>query len=134
MKTLPSNQPPVTQVPRDRASSATTSYSTWRHGHGRRPLPVLDAQTVIPHKSTRRRMGVRLNGARLRLELVRRGLDQSGLAKRAKLRPETISRAVTGRRVRSSTISAIAAALMEAPVRHDIAALLAEVANDPPSD
>ena len=73
-------------------------------------------------------MTVRLNGARLRLELVRRGLDQGGLAKRAKLRPETISRAVTGRHVRSSTLSAIADVLMEVPVRHDMAALLAEPA------
>jgi transcriptional regulator with XRE-family HTH domain len=74
-------------------------------------------------------MSVRLNGGRLRLELVRRGLDQGGLAKRAKLRPETISRAVCGRRVRSSTLSAIADALMEVPVRPDIAGLLAEPAD-----
>jgi len=41
-------------------------------------------------------MSVRLNGAGLRSELVRRGPDQGGLAKRARLLPETISRAVAG--------------------------------------
>ena len=74
----------------------------------------------------RRGLSVRIDGARLRLELVRRGLDQGELAKRANLRPETISRAVTGHPVRSSTLSAIADVLTNVPVRSDVDGLLAE--------
>lgn len=74
----------------------------------------------------RRGLSVRIDGARLRLELVRRGLDQGELAKRAKLRPETISRAVTGHPVSSRTLSAIADVLTNVPVRSAVDGLLAE--------
>jgi transcriptional regulator with XRE-family HTH domain len=61
---------------------------------------------------------------RLRFELARRGLDQAGFAKLAKLRPETISRAATGHPVRSATLAAIADALLGVPVRPGVDDLL----------
>lgn len=67
-----------------------------------------------------------INGDRLRFELARRGLDQVSLARRANLRPETISRAVNGHPVTASTLAAIADALLQVPPRAGLDDLLAE--------
>jgi len=67
-----------------------------------------------------------INRERLRFELTRRGLDQAALAKRARLRPETISRAATGHSVRAATISAIAKVLLEVTPKEGVDVLLVE--------
>ncbi|MHB8589818.1 MAG: helix-turn-helix domain-containing protein [Candidatus Dormibacteraceae bacterium] len=72
---------------------------------------------------------VRIDGDRLRFELARRGLDQAGLARRAQLRPETISRAVTGHPVSHSTLSAIAKVLLEVSPKQGVDLILASPGN-----
>ncbi|MHB8589807.1 MAG: helix-turn-helix domain-containing protein [Candidatus Dormibacteraceae bacterium] len=67
-----------------------------------------------------------INGDRLRFELARRGLDQASLARLAKLRPETISRAVNGHSVTTSTLAAIADALLQVAPKAGLDDLLAE--------
>ena len=79
---------------------------------------------------------VRIDGERLRFELARRGLDQAGLARLAQLRPETISRAVTGHPVSHSTLSAIAKVLLEVAPNQGVDLILAtpEKAERPSDD
>jgi DNA-binding Xre family transcriptional regulator len=60
-------------------------------------------------------VGVRVNQARLDVELARRGLTASALAKAAGLSEATLSHARTGRPVRPLTLTRIAATLARIP-------------------
>jgi transcriptional regulator with XRE-family HTH domain len=73
---------------------------------------------------------LRLDGARLRFELARRGLTQRDFARRVPLHEVTLSAAIAGRPIRHATLSRIAAALAELPV-NPLMARLAGAGYDP---
>src|SRR5262249_137695 len=60
-------------------------------------------------------MNTRLRGDQLRLQCARRGVNFSELARLARLRRETISKAAAGRSVSEKTLNAIAYALGRVP-------------------
>jgi plasmid maintenance system antidote protein VapI len=56
-----------------------------------------------------------LNGDRLRMEIMKRGLDQQGFARLAKIAPTTISAACLGQKINPNTFRKIVSALAQTP-------------------
>jgi len=69
-------------------------------------------------------MGVVINRERLKLELARRGWNGTELAQAAGVSRPTISAIMTGRPVRSRTVTQIVKALTAAPVIEGVDELL----------
>ena len=69
-------------------------------------------------------MSFGVDAARLRLEMARRGLSASELARTARLSPQTVGAALAGRAISASSLRLIAKALTESPVMAAIDALL----------
>src|SRR5262249_18829603 len=79
--------------------------------------PSATADTVARRRVARdgRAMSVLVDGARLRLEIARRGWKASALARQAGLSPATVSAALAGRPIAAISMSLIAEALTKAP-------------------
>ena len=59
--------------------------------------------------------GLQLATHRLHIEMARRGLRGSDLARIAKVSPATVSHALNGRRIATSTLHKLAIALIQVP-------------------
>jgi transcriptional regulator with XRE-family HTH domain len=69
-------------------------------------------------------MSFEVDAARLRLEMARRGLSASELARAARLSPQTVGAALAGHAISASSLRLIAKALTESPVLATIDVLL----------
>ena len=72
--------------------------------------------------------GLQLAPHRLHIEMARRGLRGSDLARIAKVSPATVSHAMNGRRIATSTLHKLAIALSQVPAVAAVDDLL-----DPPA-
>jgi DNA-binding Xre family transcriptional regulator len=72
--------------------------------------------------------GLQLAPHRLHIEMARRGLRGSDLAQIAKISPATVSHALNGRRIATSTLHKLAIALSQVPALAAVDDLL-----DPPT-